>query len=357
MTVHRFLCAFSDTAIANNLRLPFQQNISLTEFNTFGVTARARTYAKIHDLEELSATLKLRNRADPILILGGGSNLLLTRDFPGLALHIRLLGKNIAGQDSDATYIEAAAGENWHDFVRWTLDQELAGLENLSLIPGTVGATPIQNIGAYGVEIKDTFYSLQAVNVLDQTIRKFNREQCNFSYRDSVFKREQKEHYVIVKVTFRLPRTTKLNLDYGEIRTELANMECFIPSARDVSDAVCNIRRRKLPDPALIGNAGSFFKNPIVNRDVLMRTQLSHEKIPHYPAPDGKVKLAAGWLIEQCGWKGKSMGQAGVHPLHALVLVNRGGASGAEILELATAIQKSVREKFHIELEPEPIII
>ncbi len=339
------------------MQLPFHNNISLTEFNSFGVTARARSFAEIHDLNELRAALQLRDRVDPLLILGGGSNILLTQDFSGLALHIKLLGKNIVAHDADATYVEASAGENWHDFVRWTLDQELAGLENLSLIPGTVGATPIQNIGAYGVEMKDTFYSLQAVNIADQTIRTFNREQCNFSYRDSVFKRELKERYVITKVTFRLHRVAKLNLNYGEIHAELANMECFIPSARNVSDAVCNIRRRKLPDPAAIGNAGSFFKNPIVNLDVLTRLQLGQEHIPHYPAPDKKVKLAAGWLIEQCGWKGKSMGQAGVHPQHALVLINRGGASGAEILALAQAIQKSVREKFLIELEPEPIIL
>lgn len=343
--------------MTNKSQLLIRQNVSLSEFNTFGVDAFARSYAEVHDVDELRAALSFRDVTDPLLILGGGSNLLLTKGFSGLVLHIRLQGGTIAAQDADTSYVEAAAGENWHDFVRWTLDQELAGLENLSLIPGTVGASPIQNIGAYGVEMKDAFYSLKAMNVSDQTIRTFNREECEFSYRDSVFKRELKERYVIISVTFCLSRHAKLILDYGDIRAELTNMECSTPSARNVSDAVCNIRRRKLPDPAVIGNAGSFFKNPIVDRDVLNRIQLSRENIPHYPAPDGKVKLAAGWLIEQCGWKGKSLGQAGVHPQHALVLVNRGGACGAEILALAQAIQKSVREKFLIELEPEPVII
>ena len=334
-----------------------QHNVNLTDLNTFGVAARARSYAEVRDIDELRAALKQRNSTEPLLILGGGSNLLLTQDFAGLVLQNKLVVKKVISQDADATYIEAAAGENWHDFVRWTLDQQLAGLENLSLIPGTVGAAPIQNIGAYGVEMKDTFHSLQALDISDQTIRLFNRKQCEFSYRDSVFKRDLKERYVIVSVIFRLPRAAKLHLDYGDVRAELARMDCAAPSAREVSDAVCNIRRRKLPDPAVIGNAGSFFKNPIVNRGVLAGIQSSHEKVPHYPATDDHVKLAAGWLIEQCGWKGKSLGRAAVHEQHALVLVNRGGASGAEILALARAIQESVRAKFSVELEPEPVIV
>jgi UDP-N-acetylmuramate dehydrogenase len=349
--------AFGARVMVQKLQLSIQQNVSLTEFNTFGIAGFTRSYAKIHDIDALCEALKLRDPTEPLLVLGGGSNILLTRDFPGLSLHVKLLGQSIVAQDADATYVEAAAGENWHAFVRWTLDQRLMGLENLSLIPGTVGASPIQNIGAYGVELKDTFYSLQAVDISNQSIRTFTRDQCEFAYRDSVFKRELKERYIISSVTFRLSRSAKLHLDYGEIRTELARMGCIAPSARDVSDAVCNIRRRKLPDPAVIGNAGSFFKNPVVDCDVLRHIQLSHAKIPHFPAAAGKVKLAAGWLIEQCGWKGKSLGQAGVHENHALVLVNRGGASGAEVLALAKAIQKSVREKFSVELEPEPMII
>ncbi|MDQ3261520.1 MAG: UDP-N-acetylmuramate dehydrogenase [Pseudomonadota bacterium] len=335
----------------------FLSNVSLTPFNSFGVAACARSYSEVRDIEQLRATLQSRDPAEPLLILGGGSNLLLTQDFPGLALHIKFFGARVVGKDTHATYVEAAAGENWHSFVRWTLDRQFAGLENLSLIPGTVGATPIQNIGAYGVEMMDVFQSLQAVDVADGTVRTFDRAACNFAYRDSVFKRKLKDRYVITSVTFRLPRAAKVHLEYGEVRAELERMGCTAAAARDVSDAVCSIRRRKLPDPAVIGNAGSFFKNPIVDGDVLAHIQARHDKVPHYPAPDGKVKLAAGWLVEQCGWKGKSLGRAGVHEQHALVLVNRGGATGAEILALARAIQSSVREKFSIELEPEPVIV
>ena len=351
------LFAFAGSAVTNKFQLSIQQNVSLTELNTFGVAARTRSYVKIHDVGTLCEALKLRDPAEPLLVLGGGSNIFLTQDFPGLSLHVKLLGKKIIAQDADATYVEAAAGENWHDFVCWTLDQRLVGLENLSLIPGTVGASPIQNIGAYGVEMKDSLHSLQAVDVSNQSIRTFTRDQCEFSYRDSVFKRELKERYIIASVTFRLSHASKLHFDYGEVRAELKRMGCIAPSAQDISNAVCNIRRRKLPDPAVIGNAGSFFKNPIVDRNVLLRIQLSHAKIPHFPAAAGKVKLAAGWLIEQCGWKGKTLGRAGVHEQHALVLVNRGGASGTEVLALAKAIQQSVREQFSVELEPEPIII
>jgi UDP-N-acetylmuramate dehydrogenase len=334
-----------------------QRDVDLTLFNTFGVVARARYYAEIRNDEQLRSVLQSHDTAEPLLILGGGSNLLLTQDFPGLALHIKLLGMRIVKQDADATYVEAAAGEYWHEFVRWSLDRGLAGLENLSLIPGTVGATPIQNIGAYGVEMKDMFHSLQALNVTDASVRAFDRNACEFAYRDSVFKHELKNRYVITSVTFRLPRSVTLHLDYGEVRAELERMGKSAATAIDVSDAVCNIRRRKLPDPAMIGNAGSFFKNPIVSVEVLARIQARFDKLPHYPAPGGKVKLAAGWLIEQSGWKGKSLGRAGVHEQHALVLVNRGAASGAEILALARAIQSSVREKFLVELEPEPVII
>ena len=334
-----------------------QANVSLTAFNTFGIAARARSYVEIHDVEQLRAMLRPRNPSERFLVLGGGSNLLLTQDFSGLALRIKLIGKNIVARDDDTTFVEVAAGENWHDFVRWTVDQQLAGLENLSLIPGTVGASPIQNIGAYGVELKDYFHSLQAVNVADGSMRRFDRDECEFAYRDSVFKRALKDRYVITSVTFRLPHKVKLHLEYGDVRDELETMGCVNPIARDVSDAVCAIRRRKLPDPAVIGNAGSFFKNPIVEQEVLTRIQSIHESVPHYSAPAGKVKLAAGWLIEQCGWKGKSLGRAGVHGQHALVLVNRGGATGAELIALARAIQTSVREKFFVDLEPEPVIV
>ncbi len=335
----------------------FESNFDLEQLNTFGIAACAKRFIAIDSVESLCAILRLEKSNSPRLILGGGSNILLTQDFPGLVIRIQIMGKSIVSRDDAATLVEAGAGENWHEFVRWTLDQGLAGLENLSLIPGTVGAAPIQNIGAYGVEIKDTFHSLTAMDVRDGSLRKFNRDECEFAYRDSAFKGKLKDRFVITQVTFRLPHVVKLHLDYGEVRAELERNSISTPRPRDVSDAICNIRRGKLPDPEVIGNAGSFFKNPIVDRDVLARIQADHKSVPNYPASDGKVKLAAGWLIEQCGWKGKSIGNAGVHEQHALVLVNRGGASGAELLALARSIQQSVLDKFGVKLEPEPVIV
>ncbi len=293
----------------------------------------------------------------PRLILGGGSNLLLTHDFPGVVIRMALTGRHIVGRDNEATYIEAAAGENWHDFVRWTLTQGLSGLENLSLIPGSVGASPIQNIGAYGVEMKEMFHELTAIDIASGEIRRFDDTACGFGYRDSVFKHEQKDRAIITSVSFRLPHQVQLHLNYGEIPQELTRMNIANPTAQDVSNAVCNIRQRKLPDPAKMGNAGSFFKNPIVDQTRFQSLQKTHPQMPHYPATDSRVKLPAGWLIEQAGWKGKTLGRAGVHAQHALVLVNLGNAEGAEILALATAIQDSVQNKFGIRLEPEPIIV
>lgn len=335
----------------------FERDFDLERLNTFGIAAHAKRFVAIDDVALLRAILLAEKESSPHLILGGGSNILLTQDFPGLVMRMQIMGKRIVSHDGHATLVEAGAGENWHEFVRWTLDQGLAGLENLSLIPGTVGAAPIQNIGAYGVEMKDTFHSLTAIDVSDGALKIFNRDDCEFAYRDSVFKSKFKDRYAITHVTFRLPTVAKLHLDYGEVRAELERMNISAPGPRDVSDAVCNIRRRKLPDPAVIGNAGSFFKNPIVSQDQLDHIQRNHTTVPNYPASQGNVKLAAGWLIEHCGWKGKSLGNAGVHEQHALVLVNRGGASGAELLALACAIQNSVREKFSVELEPEPVIV
>ena len=336
---------------------PIAAHVNLQSFNTFGIAAHAKRFIAIDSTESLRSILLADKDDTPRFILGGGSNILLTRDFPGLVMRIQVMGKRVVSRDEEATLVESGAGENWNEFVRWTLDQDLAGLENLSLIPGMVGAAPIQNIGAYGVEMKDTFHSLTAMDVCDGSLKTFNRDDCEFAYRDSVFKRELKDRYIITSVTFRLPHGAKRHLDYGDIRTELNRVSCENPSAREVSDAICAIRRRKLPDPAVIGNAGSFFKNPMVEREVLARIQSKHDTLPHYPASDGKVKLAAGWLIEQCGWKGKSLGRAGVHEQHALVLVNRGGATGLEILALARAIQHSVREQFQVELEPEPVLV
>jgi len=282
---------------------------------------------------------------------------LLTKDFPGVVIRMELIGRSIRRGDDDATYVEAAAGENWHEFVLWTLSQQLAGLENLSLIPGSVGATPIQNIGAYGVEMKEKFHALQAVDSLTGELRRFDQEACKFAYRDSVFKHELKDRAIITSVTFRLPYDAALHTDYGDVRQELARMNVSSPTAKDISDAICNIRRRKLPDPAQIGNAGSFFKNPVIDIGSFASLHEKHPRLPHYPSGNAQVKLPAAWLIEQAGWKGKTLGRAGVHEQHALVLVNRGEASGAEILALANAIQNSVFDKFGVRLEPEPVIV
>jgi UDP-N-acetylmuramate dehydrogenase len=332
-------------------------HFNLQSYNTFGLTAHAKRFVSIDSIELLRSVLLAEEKNSQRFILGGGSNILLTQDFPGLVMRMEIMGKRIVFRDDSVTIVEAGAGENWHEFVRWTLNQGLTGLENLSLIPGSVGAAPIQNIGAYGVEMKYAFHSLTAMDVSDGSLKTFDREDCKFAYRDSVFKGIFKDRYVITKVSFRLPRLAPLHLDYGELRAELLRMNISEPQPLDVSNAVCSIRKRKLPDPAVMGNAGSFFKNPIVEHHVLTRIQMHHPQAPHYAAPDNKVKLAAGWLIEQCGWKGKSIGHAGVHEQHALVLVNLGGATGAELLALARAIQASVLEKFDVALEPEPIII
>jgi UDP-N-acetylmuramate dehydrogenase len=335
-----------------------RQHVDLTALNTFGVAAKAAYFCAVHSPEDLRGALAApRVQALPLLVLGGGSNVLLTRDFPGLVLHIRLLGKRVLESSNDAAHVEAAAGENWHAFVQWTLAQGYAGLENLSLIPGYVGASPMQNIGAYGVEMKDCFASLDALDLQSGEVRSFDERACEFGYRDSIFKHAASARYVILSVRFRLQRSAELHLDYGDIRNELARLAITQPTADDVGAAVCNIRQRKLPDPAVIGNAGSFFKNPILadTRADLLAQQ--YPAMPRYPAGAGHSKLAAGWLIEQAGWKGRRLGNAGVHAQHALVLVNHGGASGAEILTLARTIQHSVAEKFGVELEPEPVIV
>jgi UDP-N-acetylmuramate dehydrogenase len=334
------------------------ENHSLKAFNTFAIDANARYFVPARSDEELRAALAAQEfRGLPRLILGGGSNLLLTRDFAGVVIHIELMGRSILRRDEDATYVQACAGENWHQFVLWTLEQGLAGLENLSLIPGTVGASPIQNIGAYGVEMEEVFEELAAIEIASGDEHRFDRTACHFAYRDSIFKHQEKDRFVITRVVFRLPHNATARLEYGELRAELAHMGDSNPSPRQISDAVCNIRRRKLPDPAQIGNAGSFFKNPIVDRALFERLHASYPTMPHYPAAAGQVKLAAAWLIEQAGWKGKTVGRAGVHERHALVLVNRGDAQGAEIKALAEAIQNTVQQRFAVHLQAEPIIV
>lgn len=338
--------------------LPLQYDFPLRDLNTFGIDAKARVYLQISSVAMLSEVCKDATLAAlPRLILGGGSNLLLTRDFPGLVLHMRTTGIEIVSEDSDAYYVKASAGENWHHFVLWTLEQGLSGLENLSLIPGNVGAAPIQNIGAYGVEMKDRFHALTAFDFDTREIFVLDREACRFGYRDSVFKHALRDRAVILDVTFALPKHWQPSMHYADVSQELASRGIGEPTARDISDAVIAIRTRKLPDPAVIGNAGSFFKNPVVSKAQRDALAARYPQMVSYPQMDGSFKLAAGWLIDQSGWKGRTLGAAGVYEKQALVLVNRGGASGREIADLAKAIQADVMSRFGVMLEPEPVFI
>lgn len=344
--------------------LPIEHDFPLQRFNTFGLAARAQRYLRVTDPAQLE-----RLREDPGLaglprfVLGGGSNVLLTRDVEALVLHMAIEGRAIVGEEGDQSadgghvLVRAGAGENWHAFVEYTLQQGLGGLENLSLIPGTVGAAPIQNIGAYGLEIKDVFHSLTVFDPATGTRRGMDGADCRFGYRDSVFKHPEGAGLVVLDVTFALPRAWRPNLRYAELANALAAEGVGQPTPRQVSDTVVAIRRRKLPDPARIGNAGSFFKNPVVTAAQCAALLERHPQLVHHRQPDGSEKLAAGWLIDQCGWKGKSMGGAGVYPKQALVLVNNGGATGEEVLALARAIQDDVSGRFGVMLEPEPVVV
>jgi len=338
--------------------LPIQQRVSLRHLNTFGVDAIAHFYLEVTNPSMLQAVrddIGLCNL--PRLVMGGGSNILLTSDFPGLVLQMELQGITIVRQDAEATIIRVAAGENWHQFVLWTLAHGFCGLENLSLIPGSVGAAPIQNIGAYGVEVKDCIESVSAFDFVSGEVIGLSRAECAFAYRDSIFKHRLRDRAVILDVTFTFPRRWQPNTRYAELAQELESRAVATPSARAISDAVIAIRQRKLPDPAAIGNAGSFFKNPLVSaaqRDALLQ---QHPQLISYSQADGSYKLAAGWLIDQCGWKGRSFGAAGVYEKQALVLVNRGGATGSEIWRLAQAIQADVSARFGVQLEAEPVLV
>ncbi|TFW35004.1 UDP-N-acetylmuramate dehydrogenase [Massilia horti] len=338
--------------------LPILHDFPLQSLNTFGIAARARHYLRVTDGAQLAAAC-----ADPALaalprlVLGGGSNLLFTRDFDGLVLHMALAGRAIVGQLDGATLVRAQAGENWHGFVQWTLAQGLGGLENLSLIPGTVGAAPIQNIGAYGAEIKDVFHSLTAFDMASGELRTLGAAECRFGYRDSLFKHPEGARLVVLDVTFALPRDWQPNVRYAELAQALIEAGIGAPTPRQVSDAVVAIRQRKLPDPAVIGNAGSFFKNPVVSGEQCERLLAAFPDLVHHRQPDGSEKLAAGWLIDRCGWKGRSMGAAGVYPKQALVLVNNGGARGEDVVQLARAIQADVAQRYGVQLEPEPVFI
>jgi UDP-N-acetylmuramate dehydrogenase len=347
-----------------------EQNVPLQAHNTFGIVARARTLVRVASAADVQAVLADRALApEPKFVLGGGSNIVLTGDVRPVVLKVEIMGRRLVSETPKAWIVEAGAGEPWHAFVGWTLDQGLPGLENLALIPGTVGASPVQNIGAYGVELQDRFESLDAVDL--QTGREFTLDaaQCAFGYRDSVFKHAAAQtgdlglagRALITRVRFRLPKPWKPVLGYLDLERKMAETGVREPSARQIFDWVCAIRGAKLPDPKVIGNAGSFFKNPTVTPDQCSDIIAREPGIVHYPMPDGNIKLAAGWLIDACGWKGKSVGNAGVYEKQALVLVNRGGsahpATGGEVMTLAGAIQTSVYERFGIRLEPEPVVV
>lgn len=338
--------------------LAIAHDFSLQSCNTFGIDARARCYVKIGAVAELAAAL-----ADPALagmrrlVLGGGSNIVLTGDFDGVVLHMAIKGREVLGERGAHTLVRAAAGENWHEFVQWTLAQGLGGLENMSLIPGTVGAAPIQNIGAYGVELKDVFDSVTVYDIASGELRRMGADECRFAYRDSVFKHAAGAGLVIVDVTFALPATWQANLRYAELAQAAQQAGLIAPSAQQVSDLVVAIRRRKLPDPAVIGNAGSFFKNPVVSGARCAELLAQFPALVHHAQADGSEKLAAGWLIDQCGWKGRTLGAAGVYPKQALVLVNNGGARGEDVLALARAIEADVAARYGVVLEPEPVFV
>ena len=334
-----------------------QENISLKPFNTFGIEASTRYFGRFSSVEELNQILT-SNKDKELLILGGGSNILLTKNFDGLTLINEIKGFEVTKNDGDSVIVKSGAGEIWHEFVLKCIENNFSGVENLSLIPGSVGASPMQNIGAYGVEIKDVFESVEAYHIPTGELHTFSKEECEFGYRESVFKRKYKGQYVIIYVSYKLSLSApKVNTSYGAIESELKEMNISTPSIKDVSQAVINIRSSKLPNPKEIGNAGSFFKNPVISKELFDKLIVEFPTIPNYPAENDGKKIAAGWLIEQCGWKGKTLGHYGVHKLQALVLVNYKGATGTEIYDLSSSIIKDVEDKFGITLEREVNIL
>ncbi len=351
-----------------------EKNVPLQHSNTFGIVAKALTLARIANEADVAAVLH-DSALNPLpkFVLGGGSNIVLTGDVKPLVLKVELMGKRLHSETAKAWIVEASAGENWHELVAWTLEHGYPGLENLALIPGLVGASPVQNIGAYGVELQDRFESLDAIDLTTGQPFTLNAAQCAFGYRDSVFKHTSKSDAsgkpgfglagkaIITRVRFALPKAWKPVLGYADIDKKMQQSGVIEPSARKIYDWVCEIRRAKLPDWNVIGNAGSFFKNPTVSNEQCSDIIQREPKIVHYKLADGSVKLAAGWLIDACGWRGKSIGNAGVYDRQALVLVNRGGSAhpvtGGEVMTLAKAIQTSVYERFGILLEPEPVVV
>ena len=333
------------------------ENTNIKPFNTFGIDVNASYFGTFSNVEVLSPILE-KYAYKELLVLGGGSNVLFTKNqFDGLVLVNEIKGFEVVEESDSYAVVRVGAGEVWHEFVLKCIENGFGGVENLSLIPGSVGASPMQNIGAYGVEIKDVFEKLEAYQISTGEIHTFTKEQCKFGYRESVFKRDLRNQYIITAVNFRLTKNATVNTSYGVIETELAKMGVSTPTIKDVSNAVIAIRSSKLPNPKEIGNAGSFFKNPVVPNSLLENIQKEYPTVPNYPAEVGFVKLAAGWLIEQAGWKGKTFGHFGVHKLQALVLVNYGGATGPEIYDLSTNLIADVKAKFGVELEREVNII
>ena len=360
----------------DNSQMLVEKQVALQPHNTFGIAARAQELVRIGSQQDLLAVLADPNLRDkPKFVLGGGSNIVLTGDVKPLVLKVEMKGRRLLGQTNRAWLVEAEAGENWHDLVAWTLAQGLPGLENMALIPGTVGASAVQNIGAYGVELQDRFDSLDAMDLHTGQVFTLDAAQCAFSYRDSVFKHAPAVgpegsqgmglagRALILRVRFALPRPWKPVLGYADLERRMAfeGVTAGEITPERLFDWICEIRRAKLPDPAVIGNAGSFFKNPTVTVEQCADIIARDPKVVHYPMPDGSIKLAAGWLIDACGWKGKTVGRAGVYEKQALVLVNRGGSSdpvtGGEVMTLARAIQTSVYERFGLRLEPEPVVL
>ncbi|WP_422859252.1 UDP-N-acetylmuramate dehydrogenase [Flagellimonas sp. S174] len=337
--------------------MKIQENISLKEYNTFGIDVTARFFVAISSLLQLQKVLELKAYPKKF-ILSGGSNVLLTQDIDALVIHINLKGISIEEESDSEVVLKVMAGENWHNLVLWSLDNGYGGLENLSLIPGNTGTAPIQNIGAYGVELKDIFESCTAMEIATGELVEFDQDSCQFGYRDSIFKNKAKGKFIITSVNLRLTKENhQLNTNYGAIENELKKQGIVYPTIHDVSKAVIAIRRSKLPDPDEIGNSGSFFKNPIVSGKVFEKLKKTYPEVPSYQISKSEIKIPAGWLIEQCGFKGKRIGDAGVHEKQALVLVNYGNASGQDIMDLATDIQKTVKKKFNIEITPEVNII
>ena len=335
-----------------------QSDIALGGYNTFHIDARAKYFAAVTSLEDIVALQKediFKNNKK--LILGGGSNLLFTGDYDGLVIKVSIPGVLLEREDEHHYYVRANAGIVWHDFVRWCIDRGYAGVENLSLIPGQIGAGPMQNIGAYGVELKDVCTAVEVIDIATGEQHTFSSAECKFGYRESVFKHEYRDQFIITAVHFRLNRTPRFNISYGDIKATLDEMKVFDYTIRAVSDAVVKIRSSKLPDPNMLGNAGSFFKNPTVSFEQCAILLEQYPLMPHYPQPNGEVKVPAGWLIEQCGWKGKRVGNTGAHARQALVLVNYGGATGGEIYQLAMDIKQSVLDKFGVVINAEVNLI